>query len=180
MVLLLKEIIDTDLTDANLREAPDTDALNEQKQLNLSPEESWWYDILHEGRVLPRHETWEHAIAKEELFADFVNFVRQYAGNYMNRCSMHRLTKFLTRILPTGYPTVKTVRVSPQPGASMQTGLGFCTNPRCYIIPTLTECRDSWNTVAGFNTKICSSINSNICCSVTISKCDGIGTGNIW
>lgn len=150
---LLYHLMTMDLVGVNLRDAPDTDALNEQKQLNLSPEESWWYDILHEGRVLPRHETWEYAVAKEELFNDFVNFVRQYAGNYMNRCSMHRLTKFLTRILPTGYPTVKTVRVSPQPGASVQTGLGFCTNPRCYIIPTLTECRDSWNTIAGFKSE---------------------------
>ncbi len=150
---LLHLLMTYDLSTVNLREAPDTDALNDQKQLNLSPEESWWYDILHEGRVLPRHETWERTIAKEELFDDFVGFVRQYAGNYMNKCSMHRLTKFLTRILPTGYPTLKNQRVSPQPGASIQTGLGFCTNPRCYVIPSLTECRDSWNKVAGFESK---------------------------
>ena len=150
---LLHHLMTYDTSQINLREAPSTDALNEQKQLNLSPEESWWYDILHEGRVLPRHETWEQSIAKEELFNDFVGFVKQYAGNYMNRCSMHRLTKFLIRILPVGYPAMKTMRVSPQPGASVQTGLGFCTNPRCYVIPSLAECRDSWNKVAGFDSK---------------------------
>jgi len=150
---LLHLLMTMDLTDINLREAPDTDALNEQKQLNLSPEESWWYDILHEGRVLPRHEAWEYAVSKEELFNDFTNFVKQYAGNYMNRCSMHRLTKFLVRIMPAGYPTVRTMKVSPQPGASINTELSFCTNPRCYIIPSLEQCRNSWNKVAGFSTE---------------------------
>ncbi|MCK5600549.1 hypothetical protein KAR91_01700 [Candidatus Pacearchaeota archaeon] len=150
---LLHHLITYDLNDIDLREAPDTDALNEQKQLNLSPEESWWYDILHEGRVLPRHEMWETAIAKEELLNDFIGFVKQYAGNYMNRCSMHRLTKFLTRVMPAGYPGIKPMKVSPQPGASYATGLSFCTNPLCYILPTLEECRNSWNIVAGFSSE---------------------------
>ncbi len=149
---LLHHLMTLDLGDINLRDAPDTDALNEQKQLNLSPEESWWYDILHEGRVLPRHETWEVAVAKEELFNDFVGFVQKYAGNYMNRCSMHRLSKFLQRILPAGFPTVRTVRVTPQPNAQLHTGLGYCTNPRCFIIPVLDECRNAWDVVAGFKT----------------------------
>ena len=141
-----------DISGVNLREAPDTDALNEQKQLNLSPEESWWYDKLHEGRVLARQETWELVVAKEELFNDFVGFVKEYAGNYMNKCSKHRLTKFLARILPTGFPKQTMVKASPQPGASFATGLGFCTNPRCYVLPTLEECRAAWDTVAGFKT----------------------------
>jgi len=149
---LLHHLMTLDLTAVNLREAPATDALNEQKQLNLSPEESWWYDKLHEGRVFARHETWVTALPKQEMLLDFINFVKQYAGTYMNRCSMIRLTKFLTRILPSGHPAIRTVKVSPQPGASYATGLSFCTNPRCYVIPSLEECRDSWNKVAGFKT----------------------------
>jgi hypothetical protein len=149
---LLYHLMTLDISGINLRDAPDTDALNEQKQLNLSPEESWWFDKLHEGRILSRQETWEDAVAKEELFGDFVYFVKQYAGNYMNKCSKHRLTKFLVRILPTGYPKQKTMRVSPQAGAGYATGLNFCTNPRCYVIPSLEECRKAWNIVAGFDT----------------------------
>lgn len=147
---LLHYLMTLDVSGINLREAPDTDALVEQKQLNLSPEESWWYDKLHEGRVLSRHEDWQSEVPKEELLQDLYDFVKQYAGNYMNRISMHRLTKFLIRVLPAGHPQIKTRRVSPQPGASFASGLSFCTNPRCYIIPSLVQCRDSWNTVAGF------------------------------
>lgn len=149
---LLHHLMTLDLSAVNLRKAPATDALNEQKQLNLSPEESWWYDKLHEGRVFSRQETWETALPKQEMLNDFIVFVKQYQGNYMNRCSMTRLTKFLARILPAGYPAVKTVKVSPEPGASYATGLAFCTNPRCYVIPPLEECRKSWNVVAGFDT----------------------------
>ena len=149
---LLHHLMTLDLSGVNLRDAPNTDALNEQKQLNLSPEESWWFDKLHEGRILSRQELWEDAVVKEELFSDFIYFVKQYAGNYMNKCSKHRLTKFLVRILPTGFPKQKTMRVSPQAGADYATGLNFCTNPRCYVIPPLEECRTSWNEIAGFKT----------------------------
>ena len=149
---LLHHLMTLDISGVNLRHAPNTDALNEQKALNLSPEESWWFDKLHEGRVLARQEIWETAVAKEELFHDFIYFVKQYAGNYMNKCSKHKLTKFLVRILPAGFPKQRTMKVSPQPNADFNTGLSFCTNPRCYVFPTLEECRKKWNTVAGFDT----------------------------
>ena len=130
----------------------DTDALNEQKELNLTTEESWWQDILQEGKVLARQETWESEVVKQELLIDYTNFAQRFSGSFMNKCSMHRLTKFLKRMLPLGFPGVKTVRVSPQPGASYNTGLQFCTNPRCYVLPTLEVCRTSWNAKMGFKT----------------------------
>lgn len=142
---LLHHLMTIDLSEIDLRKTPKTEALDDQKQLNLSPEESWWYDKLHEGRILSRHEAWEGYVAKEELMADLVRFVQRYAGNYMNRLSMHRLSKFLSRVMPPGHPQVKTIRVSPQPGAPVNTGLAFCTNPRCYIIPALEECRKAWD-----------------------------------
>jgi hypothetical protein len=149
---LLHHLMTLDLSGINLREAPNTDALDEQKQLNMSPEESWWYDKLHEGRLLARQETWERSIPKQELLNDLIQFVKVYAGNYMNRCSMHRLTKFLTRVMPAGYPQLRTLKVSPQPNAPYSTGLSFCTNPRCYVIPSLEDCRNAWTAVAGFKT----------------------------
>jgi len=149
---LLHYLMTFDTGKINLREAPTTDALNEQKQLNLSPEQSWWYDRLHEGRILARHEQWETLVPKQELLADFIDFVKTYVGNYMNRCSMHRLTKFLHRVLPPGFPTVKTMKCSPNPSQPLRTGLNFCTNPRCYGFPGLEDCRKAWNDVMGFNT----------------------------
>jgi len=149
---LLHHLMTLDLSAVDLRATPKTEALAEQKELNMSPEESWWYDKLHEGRILSRHESWEGFVPKEELMADLTRFVQRYAGNYMNRISMHRLTKFLARVMPAGCPKIKTLRVSPDPHAPLNTGLMFCTNPRCYIIPELAECRDSWDNVRGGKT----------------------------
>jgi hypothetical protein len=148
---LLHYLMTYDYSDVNLRNAPKSDALNDQKEQTMSPEMSWWYDILHEGRILARHESWEDFVPKQELLHDFTEFVKRYAGNYMNRVSIHRLTKFLTRVLPPGHPQIKTKRVSPNLKAPVHTGLNFCTNPRCYVFPDLKTCRDSWNQVAGFD-----------------------------
>jgi len=149
---LLHYLMNYDVTQVDLREPPNTEALQEQKQLNLSPEEAWWYDKLHEGKVLNRHEEWELIIAKTELLADLIDFVKTFAGNYMNRCSMNRLTRFMKRVLPAGYPEIKTIGQSPMPGKGGQTGLNFCTKPRCFVIPSLCECRKSWDHVSGFKT----------------------------
>jgi hypothetical protein len=142
---LLHHLMTLDISDVNLRNVPNTDALIEQKQLNLNPEQAWWFDKLHEGRVLARHEDWEPIIVKEELLADFRRFVKEYAGNYMNRTSMTRLSRFLTRVMPPGLPQITTRRVSPEPGAPRYTGLSFCTNPKCYKIADLKSCRDTWD-----------------------------------
>jgi len=149
---LLHYLMTLDTSNIDLRTVPSTEALAEQKQLNLNPEQAWWYDKLHEARVLSRHEDWETIVAKEELLADFRRFVKEYAGNYMNRTSMHRLTKFLGRVMPPGFPQITTRRVSPEPGAPIATGLGFCTNPKCYRLALLSESRAKWNEVMGCTT----------------------------
>jgi len=150
---LLHYLMTLDISNIDLRTVPNTEALAEQKQLNLNPEQAWWYDKLHEGRVLPRHEDWETIIAKQELLGDFRRFVKEYAGNYMNRTSMHRLTKFLGHVMPPGLPQITTRRVSPDPGQPLATGLGFCTNPKCYRIASLIESRMKWDEVMGCKTE---------------------------
>jgi len=150
---LLHHLMSLDITKIDLRIPPNTEALAEQKQLNLSPEQAWWYDKLHEGRVLARHEGWETTICKEELLFDLERFVKRYAGNYMNRISMTRLGRFLSRIMPAGLPQTTTQRVSPDPKAPYDTGLNFNTNPKCYKIGTLIDCRKCWDDIQGFKTK---------------------------
>lgn len=149
---LLHHLMSLDLSDFNVRMAPKTEALHDQKELNLSPEEAWWYDKLQEGRILGRHEDWETTVPKDVMFIDFVNFVKVYMGNYMNRCSKHRFSKFLNRICPVGYPKVKQIRISPEPD-SPELGLNFNTKPTCFEFPSLAECRKRWEDVIGFESK---------------------------
>jgi len=149
---LLHHLMSLDISDINLRDVPNTDALAEQKCLNMSPEQSWWYDKLHEGRVLARHEDWQLIICKEELLFDLERFVKRFVGSYMNRISMTRLGRFLSRVLPVGLPQSTTQRVSPDPKAPYNTGLTFNTNPKCYKIAPLADCRKVWDEVMGSKT----------------------------
>ena len=149
---LLHYLMTLDISEIDLRTIPNTDALVEQKQLNLNPESAWWFDKLHEGRVLGRHEDWQLIIAKEELLMDMEHFIKRYAGNYMNRISMTRLGRFLNRVMPAGLPQTTTRRVSPDASAPAYTGLSFNTNPKCYKIATLQECRDVWDQVMNSKT----------------------------
>ena len=149
---LLHYLMTYDLSGVDLRQVPGTDALKEQKELNLSPEEAWWYDKLHSGRILARHECWEDFVPKQELYEDLCHFVQRHAGSYMNRLSVHRLTKFLTRVSPPGLPQIKVRKVSPNPKASFSSGLNFCTNPRCYTLASLDLARQAWTTTFDFET----------------------------
>ena len=59
-----------DFSGVNIREAPQTKALMEQKILSLNSVQQWWYDIISEG-VYPRSEIEDERAAK--LFEDSEN-----------------------------------------------------------------------------------------------------------
>ena len=149
---LLHFLLSVDTSDFDFSSAPKTEALHDQKALNLSPEEAWWHDKLHEGRLLGRNEEWECVVPKDELFNDYVEFVKRPGANlYQSRCTKHRMTKFLNRFLPTGQPRQQQVAMEPNK-YSKDVGLRLNTRPVCFIFPTLQECRDSWDQLMGCKT----------------------------
>lgn len=134
-----------DITNFDFDSAPKTDALAEQKTLNLTPEESWWHDKLQEGRTLVKHEDWERDVPCEELFLDYVDFVKRPGGKvYQARCTKTRMTRFLKRFCPVGYPTKRELNLSPDPN-SPSPGLRFNSKPVCFGFPSLAECRQAWD-----------------------------------
>lgn len=149
---LLHFLLSYDISGFDTSSAPKTQALQDQKNLNLSPEEAWWYDKLQEGRTLVRHEDWETTVPKEELFLDYVEFVRRPGSTlYQSRCTKTRMTQFLTRFCPLGYPIQRQVSLGPDPHADVP-GLRLNSKPHCYIFPTLEECRKSWDTLMACKT----------------------------
>jgi DNA-binding response OmpR family regulator len=50
--LLLRWLLDYDLTGLSFRAAPKTRALLEQKQMSQAPLEMWWFDSLMDGRII--------------------------------------------------------------------------------------------------------------------------------
>jgi len=144
---LLNYLLNYDILGFSFTEAPKTDALAEQKALNLSPEEAWWYDKLQEGILLPRQEEWECVVIKEELFLDYVEFVKRPGSQlWQSRCTKTRMAKFLGRFLPLGYPRTRQISITPDKD-SPNVGLRVNTRPMCFVFPTLQECRDNWDTL---------------------------------
>ncbi|MCP4994039.1 MAG: hypothetical protein GY934_09705 [Gammaproteobacteria bacterium] len=142
---LLHHLMGIDLSGFTFADAPKTEALHDQKRLNLSPEEAWWQDKLQEGRLLDRDEAWTATVPKEELFMDYIEFVkRPGSALYQTRCTKTRMTQFLKHFVPTGFPRQRAMSMSPD-STSKSVGLRFNSKPICYIFPTLQECRDSWD-----------------------------------
>jgi hypothetical protein len=82
---MLFELLARDISRSNLRKAPDTDALQQQRKLSLDTTERWWHDCLHKGFVfqsrygLEDHfEAWHDWLATSILFASYTAFADKF------------------------------------------------------------------------------------------------------
>jgi len=75
---LLHFLLTYDLSDYNVRDLPQTDALREQKVHSLDPMEGWWYHKLEEGKLLVQHEGWTQTVLCEEITDDYVEYGRTF------------------------------------------------------------------------------------------------------
>jgi hypothetical protein len=87
-----------DLSNFEVREVPDTKALQEQKLLSLSIEEEWWFRKLRDGRLHEDHSEWVRYIESEYLIEDFINYAEKW--NFSRRGNETSLGKFLTKVAP--------------------------------------------------------------------------------
>lgn len=142
---LLNFLMTYDLSEFDVRTVPDTDALQEQKMLSLTPEQEWWYRKLQEGRLLQHHTEWQEHVVKDHLVDDYVNNARRF--NVNRRGTATSLGKFLNRVVP-GLTTKQFVAEFEEP-----TGDGFTrlTKRRAYhyVIPSLEDCRAKWEELSG-------------------------------
>jgi hypothetical protein len=79
---MLHDLLQYDCSKVNLRSAPDTEALREQKVLSLQPNEKWLFDKLMAGRWLESHDGWETIVAKEELYKDYIESLKRVGTNH--------------------------------------------------------------------------------------------------
>jgi hypothetical protein len=145
---LLHTLLTHDISAFDPTEVPLTQALEDQKILSFSPEESWWFDHLMEGRLLPIHDSWWGQVANQDLLADYRNFLRQ-GGWPITRSTLQRLTRFLRRILPVGWPEIRQCKAGTQ-----QPDGAYCTSarPMAYYVPPLRDCRAKFDEIVGFQT----------------------------
>ncbi|WP_257265763.1 primase-helicase family protein [Endozoicomonas sp. ONNA2] len=91
---LLKTLLERDISKTNIRIAPKTRALLQQKEETFSSVEDWLYGKLKEGRILEGHDCWVAEIDKQTLYR---NFQEQMDDKHTRDNAFHRRLK---RLLP--------------------------------------------------------------------------------
>lgn len=87
-----------DLTDFQVRDVPQTDALQEQKLLSMDVNEEWWFRKLQHGRLLDTDSEWSPQIHTEALHTDFTAYAEKW--RFTRRGNETALGRFLARIAP--------------------------------------------------------------------------------
>lgn len=99
---LLHLLLTMDISEFDVRAVPQTQALQDQKILSMTTEEVWWYQRLMDGSVVQASNDWDQQVLKERLQSDYLNYCERQ--KIMRRMSPTALGKFLTKVLPAGFP----------------------------------------------------------------------------
>lgn len=123
---MLYDLLHYDYADVDLRRAPRTDALLEQKILSFDPRTRWWFNKLVAGHLLTNDQGWVAEVSKAELHDDYVQELKQ-TGVSRARTETELgmwLQKMLGARLTTTRPTIGDRRV------------------KRWCFPPLQECRE--------------------------------------
>lgn len=120
-----------DLSDFDVRAAPDTGALMDQKLLGLPPLEKWLHEILHNGAIGP-HQDWPDEVAVPTLYRLFQDAMK----------NDHRSRAIGS---PVFGRTVQSVLKVPPP---LKRRVGEARQ-LCYRLPPLAEARSAFSDWAG-------------------------------
>jgi len=135
---LLAFLLAYDLSEFNIRNLPQTQALQDQKMHSFEPVEEWWYHKLREGKVLTEHEDWKPNVLVNELLNDFVEYARSWSS-FSRRSSATRLGHFLRRACPGEFP------VRWQGKGSVVIENKTIQRPYYYRLPSLEVARKEWD-----------------------------------
>jgi hypothetical protein len=133
--LLYHLLHEVDLSSADLRDPPDTDAKHDQIRQSMNVQEQWWWDVLRHGMLVGRQwETELRCEAVTETYAQAIRELSELTGKRAN-ASPTACGMFLSSVLPSGFPR----RVRASKG----------TRPWVYQFPPLKTCRDEFRRKSG-------------------------------
>lgn len=140
---LLNYLLTYDLEPFEVRAVPQTEALMEQKIMSMDPETQWMFEKVWEGRVLKGDQEWRGKVLKDALYDDYVNDLRDQGRNF--RMSRTGFGRFLTRVLPPGWPVSKQ-EMAEVPWTN-ETGYEVMIKKRAYMyyLPPVEEVRAHWD-----------------------------------
>lgn len=143
---LLFHLQNIDLTDFQVRDVPQTDALQEQKLLSMNIEEEWWYRKLQNGRLLDTDGKWNQEIQCDSMTNDFTNYAEKWKVN--RRGNETHLGRFLARVCSHSTKQQKRVSVEEYDRNTQRTKIN---KKRVYFynFGPLLRCRDEWERLHG-------------------------------
>lgn len=144
---LLYFLLTYDLSNFEVRQAPHTAALQDQKIMSMAPEVQWLFEKVMDGRMTKRSDTWPEKVIKDPVYHDYVNDMKDQGRNF--RLSRTAFGKFLQRSFPPGYPLCKQETVD-YPTIS-ESGHELYVRKRAYVyyLPPLEEVRAFWDAQMG-------------------------------
>lgn len=143
---LLYHLQSLDIEDFEVREVPQTEALQEQKLLSMSMDEEWWHRKLTAGRILDTHARWSDWVVCDEIVEDFTTYADKW--KFSRRGNETALGKFISRVCPHVKKKQKLVTVEREDPRGYAP---VSSTKRSYIYEfgSLEECRRSWESVFG-------------------------------
>jgi hypothetical protein len=135
--VLLRYLLNFDLTGVDINQAPSTKGLADQKEESLNPFEQYWLECLTEGRILAAEFTaWPETIDCERFRLAF----RRYVGtrNIKSRLPEDRS---IGRSMKKMAPTAEKKRLSTKNEEGIQ--------PYAYVLPPIDVCRKEWEGYIG-------------------------------
>ena len=106
---LLFHLQNIELEGFQVRDVPQTDALQEQKLLSMSVDEEWWFRKLQNGRLVDTDASWTRAIPCDAIVSDFTSYAEKW--KFSRRGNETALGRFLTRVCPHVERTQKRVTI---------------------------------------------------------------------
>ena len=143
---LLFHLQNVDLDGFQVRDVPQTEALQEQKLLSMSIDEEWWYRKLQNGRLLDSDAGWTRESACDAIISDFTTYAEKWKFN--RRGNETALGRFLSRVCPHIERTQK--RVTSDVYDEDQ-GRTVSKKIRVYFYDfgSLKKCREEWEKIHG-------------------------------
>lgn len=143
---LLFHLQNVDLDGFQVRDVPQTDALQEQKLLSMSIDEEWWYRKLQNGRLLEADSEWTVDVPCDSMINDFTAYAEKWKFN--RRGNETALGRFLSRVCPHIERTQKRVNADVYDEASGRT---VQKKKRMYFYDfgDLQKCRLQWEKLHG-------------------------------
>lgn len=131
---MLTELLTRDLSQFDITNIPQTIALLDQKLHSLTPDEQWWLDRLHDGRVIPGDAEWHQVNERKDIREAYREAMRSLARHEHSTISVAaRVARVLARVLPDGYPA----------------NGGWAGHERKWVFPPLADCRAHFERLLG-------------------------------